>query len=100
SADKSDEYFSDGLAEETINRLAQTPGLRVIARTSAFAFKGVSHDIRAIGESLNVSTVLEGGVRRSGNRIRVSTQLINADDGSQTWSEHYDREVTDVFTVQ
>lgn len=95
-----DEYFSDGLAEEIINALAKVPGLKVIARTSAFAFKGQNTDIRKIAETLGVTAVLEGSVRRSGNRIRVSAQLITAADGSHLWSERYDREMADVFAVQ
>ena len=100
SADKENEYFSDGLTEEIINVLAHTPGLRVIARTSAFAFKGKEQDIAAIAEKLNVRTILEGSVRRAGSRIRVAAQLINAEDRSHLWSERYDRELSDVFAVQ
>jgi serine/threonine protein kinase len=81
SADKENEYFSDGLAEEIINFLAQIPGLKVIARTSAFAFKGKTEDFRKIADTLGVTTILEGSVRRSGSRIRVTAQLINAQDG-------------------
>jgi serine/threonine-protein kinase len=98
--DPDDEYFSDGLAEEIINVLAQIPGLKVIARTSAFAFKGQNTDIRKIASALGVTTVLEGSVRRSGHRIRVTAQLITAADGSQLWSQRYDRELADVFVVQ
>ncbi len=100
SADKENEYFSDGLAEEIINALTKVPGLRVIARTSAFAFRGKEHDLRAIGERLKVGTILEGSVRRAGNRIRVTAQLINVADESHLWSERYDREMTDVFAIQ
>jgi len=100
SADKEQEYFSDGLAEEIINLLAHIPGLKVIARTSAFAFRGKEQDIRRIAGALGVAHVLEGSVRRAGNRIRVTTQLINAEDGSHIWSERYDRELTDVFAIQ
>jgi len=100
SGDKEQEYFSDGLAEEIINALVKVPGLKVIARTSAFAFKGQNTDIRKIAETLGVTTVLEGSVRRSGNRIRVTAQLITAADGSHLWSERYDRELADVFAVQ
>jgi len=98
--DKEQEYFSDGLAEEIINLLARIPGLKVIARTSAFAFRDKEQDIRRIAASLGVSTVLEGSVRRSGNRIRVTAQLIAASDGSHLLSERYDREVSDVFALQ
>jgi len=100
SDDKEQDYFSDGLAEEIINLLAQIPGLKVIARTSAFAFRGKEQDIRGIAEALGVSTVLEGSVRRSGNRIRVTAQLIKATDRSHLWSERYDRELRDIFAVQ
>jgi serine/threonine-protein kinase len=100
SADKENEYFSDGLAEEIINALTRIPGLKVTARTSAFAFRGKDEDIRRIAEALGVRTVLEGSVRRAGNRIRVSAQLINAADGYHLWSERYDGELADVFAVQ
>jgi adenylate cyclase len=100
SGDKEQEYFSDGLAEEIINALAKIPRLKVIARTSAFAFKGQNIDIRRIAETLGVASILEGSVRRSGNRIRVTAQLIAATDGTHLWSERYDRELADVFAVQ
>ena len=100
SADKENEYFSDGLAEEIINALTQVRGLKVTARTSAFAFRGEKQDIRKIAETLNVRTILEGSVRRAGNRVRVSAQLINAADGYHLWSERYDAEMADVFAVQ
>ena len=100
SADKEQEYFSDGLAEEIINLLAQTPGLKVIARTSAFAFRGKEQDVRTIAATLGVSTVLEGSMRRAGSRIRVTAQLITADDGAHLFSERYDREMADVFAMQ
>jgi TolB-like protein/Tfp pilus assembly protein PilF len=100
SGEKEQEYFSDGLAEEIINALAQIPGLKVIARTSAFAFKGQNTDIRTIARTLGVTNILEGSVRRSGNRIRVTAQLITATDGTHLWSERYDREMADVFAVQ
>ena len=100
SADSEQEYFSDGLAEEIINLLAQVPALKVIARTSAFAFRGTEQDVRGIAETLGVSTILEGSVRRSGSRIRVTAQLINAADGSHLWSERYDRELNDIFALQ
>ncbi|MEO6080494.1 MAG: TIR domain-containing protein [Steroidobacteraceae bacterium] len=100
SGDKEQEYFSDGLAEEIINALAQIAGLKVIARTSAFAFRGQNTDIRTIARTLGVENILEGSVRRSGNRIRVTAQLIAASDGSHLWSERYDRELVDVFAVQ
>ncbi len=100
SGDKEQEYFSDGLAEEIINALVQIAGLRVIARTSAFAFKGQNVDIREIARTLEVDHILEGSVRRSGNRIRVTAQLIAASNRSHLWSERYDRELADVFEVQ
>jgi eukaryotic-like serine/threonine-protein kinase len=100
SADKENEYFGDGLAEEIINALTQVPALRVIARTSAFAFKAKLEDVRQVAETLGVTNILEGSVRKAGNRIRVTAQLITAADGSHLWSERYDREMTDVFAVQ
>lgn len=100
SADKDNEYFSDGLTEEIINLLAQVPGLKVIARTSTFAFRGKEQDIRKIAEVLGVRTILEGSVRRAGTRIRITAQLISAEDGSHLWSQRFDREMTDVFAVQ
>jgi TolB-like protein/Flp pilus assembly protein TadD/predicted Ser/Thr protein kinase len=100
SADKDNEYFSDGLAEEILNALGRVPGLKVTARTSSFILRGKELDARKIAEILNVQTVLEGSVRRSGTRIRVSVQLVNAADGYHLWSERYDRDLTDVFAVQ
>jgi TolB-like protein/Tfp pilus assembly protein PilF/predicted Ser/Thr protein kinase len=100
SADRDNEYFSDGLAEEIINLLAHIPTLKVIARSSAFAFKGKNEDVRRIAETLGVAHVLEGGVRKAGNRIRVTAQLISAADGCHLWSERYDREMADVFAIQ
>ena len=100
SADRDNEYFSDGLSEDIINLLAHLPGLKVIARSSAFAFKGKSEDVRRIAETLGVAHILEGGVRKAGNRIRVTAQLIAASDGCHLWSERYDREMADVFAIQ
>ena len=100
SADQSNEYFSDGLSEELLNLLAKTPGLRVAARTSSFAFKGKNKDIKEIADTLNVEALLEGSVRHDGNQIRVTTQLINAADGYHLWSETYDRELTNIFALQ
>ncbi|MFI5309857.1 MAG: protein kinase [Gemmatimonadales bacterium] len=100
SGDPENEYFSDGISEEIINALAQLPGLRVAARTSAFSFKGKNVDLRSIGDQLGVSTVLEGSVRKAGNRLRITAQLIKAADGYHLWSERYDRELTDVFAIQ
>jgi serine/threonine-protein kinase len=94
------EYFADGMTEEIINVLARLPGLRVVARTSAFAFKGKDADVRTIGEQLGVRNVVEGSVRRSGDRLRVTAQLVSVADGYQLWSETYEREVADVFAIQ
>jgi serine/threonine-protein kinase len=100
SEDRENEYFGDGLAEEIINALAQVDGLKVIARTSAFSFKGKPQDVRQIARTLGVSHVLEGSVRRAGDRLRVTAQLIAAADGTHLWSERYDRPMTDVFAMQ
>ena len=100
SADRENEYFGDGLAEEIINALAQVDGLKVIARTSAFSFKGKNEDVRHIAQALGVTNVLEGSVRRAGDRIRVTAQLIAAADGTHLWSERYDRPMIDVFAMQ
>ncbi len=100
SRDQEDEYFSDGLAEEIISALTQVAGLKVIARTSAFAFKGKNEDIRKIAETLGVSSILEGSVRRAGPKVRVTVQLIRAEDGTHLWSHRYESEMTDVFAIQ
>jgi TolB-like protein/Flp pilus assembly protein TadD/predicted Ser/Thr protein kinase len=100
SGDKDNEYFSDGLAEEILNALTKLPELRVVARTSAFAFRGKDQDIRGIGETLGATHVLEGSVRKAGNRVRVTAQLIGITDGCHLWSERYDREMTDIFAIQ
>ncbi len=100
SSDPEQEYFSDGLTEEIINALAHVPELKVIAKTSAFAFKGQQVPIRQIADALGVNTVLEGSVRRAGSRIRVTAQLIDVSNGFHLWSERYDRELADVFAVQ
>jgi len=100
SPDPENQYFGDGLAEELINALAQLRGVRVAARTSAFRFRGGNVDIREIGEKLNVGTVLEGSVRKAGNRLRITAQLINIEDGYHIWSERFDREMEDVFDIQ
>jgi serine/threonine protein kinase/Flp pilus assembly protein TadD len=100
SADKENEYFSDGLAEDIIDALTQVPGLRVMARTSAFSFRGKEVDIREIGARLNVDHILEGSVRKAGNRLRVTAQLVKARDGYHVWSQRFDREMTDVFAIQ
>ncbi len=100
SGDKENEYFSDGMTEEIINALANVEGLRVVARTSAFSFKGKNVDVRRIGEDLNVATVLEGSVRRQGNQLRVAAQLISLPDGYHLWSKTYERELNNVFAVE
>ncbi len=100
SADKDNEYFSDGLAEEILNALAGVSGLRVIARSSAFAFKGRQEDVRSIGNKLAVDHILEGSVRKAGTRIRVTAQLVEVHSASQIWSQRYDRELDDVFAIQ
>jgi serine/threonine-protein kinase len=100
SPDRENEYFSDGMTEELITALGKVEGLRVAARTSAFAFKGKEADVREIGAKLNVGTVLEGSVRRSGRRLRLTAQLVSTKDGYHLWSEEYDRELADVFAVQ
>ena len=100
SGDKENEYFSDGLAEDILNALVKVPGLLVTARTSTLAFVGKGQDIRSIAQGLNVEYILEGGVRKLGNRLRVTAQLIKASDGYHLWSERYDREMTDVFAIQ
>ncbi len=100
SRDEEDEYFSDGLADELLNVLAKIRGLRVAARTSSFQFKGRNEELSAIGAKLNVATVLEGSVRRSGPRVRITVQLVNVADGFQRWSETYDRTLEDIFAVQ
>jgi adenylate cyclase len=100
SADPENEIFADGMCEEIISSLAQLKNLQVTARTSSFAFKGKHVDLRVIGEQLNVRTVLEGSVRKLGNRLRITSQLVNAADGYHLWSETYDREMKDVFAIQ
>jgi TolB-like protein len=100
SDDAGNEYFSDGLSEEILNLLAKIRGLKVIARTSSFAFKGKNEDIRVVGDALGVKTVLEGSVRKSGDRVRITAQLIDVSDGAHIWSETYDRTITDIFAVQ
>ena len=100
SADPDNEYFTDGMAEEIINALTKIQSLRVASRTSSFAFKAKNEDIGEIGRKLKVSTVLEGSVRKMGNRLRITAQLVNVADGYQLWSERYDREMEDVFEIQ
>jgi TolB-like protein/DNA-binding winged helix-turn-helix (wHTH) protein len=100
SSDKEQDYFADGLAEELLDLLAKTPGLHVIARTSSFSFRGKSDDIPTIAAKLNVANILEGGVRKSGHRLRVTAQLIRTDTSEHLWSETYERDTDDVFKVQ
>ena len=100
SPHKDQEYFCHGITEEIINTLTRVPGLRVISRTSAFAFQGRDLDVTEIGRRLRVETALEGSVRRAGDRVRVTAQLVNADDGYQLWSKRFDRELSDVFAIQ
>jgi len=99
SADRENDYFSDGLSEEIINALTRLPDLRVIARTSAFRFRG-EQDLRRVGEALGVRTVLEGSVRKAGQQLRITAQLIDVADDSHIWSERFDRELVDVFEIQ
>ncbi len=100
SSDKEQEFFSDGITEEITSALAKVKDLRVVGRTSAFEFKGQNKDLRAIGEALSASHLLEGSVRKSGSRVRITAQLIRADDGTHLWTENYDRELTDIFATQ
>src|SRR5262249_35682611 len=100
SSDPENEFFSDGLAEELITALSKVQGLRVASRTSSFAFRGKNEDVRKIGEQLSVRNVLEGSVRKAGNRLRISAQLVNVADGYHLWSETYNRELQDVFAIQ
>jgi TolB-like protein/Flp pilus assembly protein TadD len=100
SPDPENQYFGDGLTEELINALAQIEGLRVAARTSTFRFRGDGVDIREIGDKLNVGTLLEGSVRKAGNRLRVTAQLVNVADGYHLWSKRFDREMHDIFDIQ
>ena len=100
SSDADTEFFADGITEEIINALTQIEDLRVVARTSAFSFKGRQVDLRTVGVSLNVTTVLEGSVRKSGNKVRIVAQLIDAASGYHVWSQRYDRELEDIFEVQ
>jgi serine/threonine-protein kinase len=100
SADEENEYFCDGLAEELLNALSKIDELKVAARTSAFSFKGKNANVSEIGAKLGVQNVLEGSVRKSGNRLRISVQLVNAADGFHLWSGQYDREFKDIFDLQ
>ncbi len=100
SADKDQDYFCEGISEEIINALTHIEDLKVIARTSAFAFKGKQEDIREIGKKLDVENLLEGSIRKAGNRLRITAQLVKVADGSHLWSDAYNRELEDVFAIQ
>jgi TolB-like protein len=100
SSEKDQEYMSDGIAEELLNLLSKVPDLKVIARTSSFAFKGERIEIAEIAKKLNVAHVLEGSVRKSGDKVRITAQLIRAADSSHLWSETYDRALDDIFAIQ
>lgn len=100
SQDGDQEYFGDGIAEELLNVLSRLDGLRVAGRTSSFAYKGKDDDLRAIGQALNVTAILEGSVRKDGERIRITAQLINTSDGYHLWSQTFDRDLTDIFSIQ
>ena len=100
SDDTANEYFADGLAEELLNVLSRIRGLRVTSRTSAFSFKGAKVDIPTVAQKLNVATILEGSVRKAGNRVRISAQLIHVATDSHLWSATYDRQLEDIFAVQ
>src|SRR6266581_7728973 len=100
SSDRENEYFVDGLTEEILNRLAQISGLRVPGRTSSFAFKGKNTDLRQIGTELGVAHVLEGSVRKSGEHLRITAQLVRTADGFHLWSQNFDRKLNDIFTIQ
>ena len=100
SADPENEYFSDGMTDELITALTKVEGLRVASRTSVFALKNAREDVRALGARLDVSAVLEGTVRKAGNRLRITVQLTSVADGRTLWSERYDREMADVFAIQ
>ena len=100
SSDSEQEYFSDGIAEEILNRLTRINDLTVSSRTSSFVFKGSDRSIRQIAKALNVNHVLEGSVRKSGSKVRITAQLINVKDDSSVWSKTYERELNDIFTIQ
>jgi serine/threonine protein kinase/Tfp pilus assembly protein PilF len=100
SAERENGYFTDGMAEEIINALTTIKALRVASRTSSFAFKATTEDIRQVGKKLDVATVLEGSVRKAGNKLRITAQLVNVADGYQLWSQRYDRDLEDVFAIQ
>jgi TolB-like protein len=100
SSDKEQEFFSDGITEEITSALAKVPDLHVVGRTSAFQFKGQNQDLRSIGQSLSATHLIEGSVRKAGGRVRITVQLIKANDGTHIWTEDYDRQLTDIFVIQ
>ncbi len=100
SSDPDNEYFSDGISEEILNALTKVQGLQVVARTSSFSFKGKNEDMREIGKKLGASSLIEGSVRKAGNKVRITAQLINTADGTHYWSEVYDRSIEDIFAIQ
>ena len=100
SGNQDDEYFCDGLAEDLLNALTKVDALKVAPRRSAFSFKGKSTTLSEIGTALSVTSVVEGSMRRSGDRVRISVRLINPADGYQMWAERYDREMRDIFALQ
>ena len=100
SGDPEQEYFSDGISEDIITDLSKIGGLLVISRNSSFSYKGRSVDVRTVGRDLGARTVLEGSIRRAGNRVRISAQLIDAANGAHIWADRYDRDLTDIFAVQ
>ena len=100
SSDPEQAFFSDGRTEEITAALSKIADLRVVARTSAFQFKGENKDLRAVGQALGATHLIEGSVRKAGTRVRITAQLIKTDDGTHIWSENYDRELTDVFAIQ
>src|SRR5260221_12136422 len=100
SADPEQEFFADGIADDIITTLSRCPWLFVIARNSSFTFKGRAIDVKQVGRELGVRYVLEGGVRKVGNRIRVTAQLVEAETGNHVWAERYDRDLIDIFSMQ
>src|SRR5260370_37173892 len=100
SGDAAQEFFSDGMSEEITSALAKIPDLRVVARESAFQFKGEKKDVRAVGQALGATHLIEGSVRKEGNHVRIAAQLVKAEDGVNVWANSYDREMTDVFAIQ
>src|SRR6185295_15439227 len=100
SGDSSQEFFSDGMTEEITAALAKVQGLKVIGRTSAFQFKGQNQDLRAIAQALSAGYLIEGSVRKAGDQVRITAQLIKADDGTHLWAENYDRQLSNIFATQ